>query len=117
MNAKIEENFSLKQIIDQKRVENEKMKKRLEALEDQYANRKNDLDSAMRDLKEIQQQMMTRNKHETQLNHQIMLQKDQIRQMEAAKQSLEEKIIQLSKQAGVSAPILKPERSGSKAPQ
>lgn len=59
----MEENFSLKQIIDQKRTENEKLKKRLETLEDQYAHRKSELDIAVKDLKEAQNQLLFKNKH------------------------------------------------------
>lgn len=54
LNAKMEENFSLKNIIDTKRVESDKLKKRHETLEDQYQARKGEFDGALRDLKEAQ---------------------------------------------------------------
>jgi hypothetical protein len=98
MNGKMEENFSLKQIIDQKRTDNEKQRKRLEALEDQYANRSHDLDTATRDLKEAQQQLQVRLKHETQLNGQLLQQKEQIRLLEQAKLTSDDRLIQARKQ-------------------
>lgn len=75
LNQKIEENFSLKQTIDLKRTENEKLKKKLEATQDMFTNRKMELEDAKRDLKEAQQQINMKTKNENQLNTQIFQQK------------------------------------------
>lgn len=62
LNAKVEENFNLKQLIETKRKENEKIMKKLQAIEDQFNIKCEEVESLHKEVKELKLAMSNRSK-------------------------------------------------------
>ena len=64
VNQKIQENYSLKQIIDQQRAEMDKMRKKLVAQEDKFTNKNIELDQLNEELKNMRSQLQVKNRQD-----------------------------------------------------
>lgn len=97
-NAKIQENFNLKNVIDQQKADMDKLKKKIEAHQDMQTNKQMEIDQLSSEYKNLQQTFGIRQKQDTQLQNQIIQQKEQIRKLESERTLQDEKIGQLQRE-------------------